>query len=70
MFLKVFHNIGSKELINNEAFEHASLIFTEPWVLVNEGMLNIMQDFKSDFLENKFRADWSVRFKFRCQKLT
>ena len=25
---------------NNKTFEHASLIFTEPWALANEIMLN------------------------------
>ena len=41
------------EIVNNKAFEHASLIVTEPWSLKNEIMLNIMQNFKFDFLENK-----------------
>ena len=30
------------------------LIFTEPWALINEIMLNIMQNFKFDFLKNEF----------------
>ena len=47
-----------------------SLFFTEPWVLTNEIMLNIMQNFKFDFLENEFRTGWSVRFKFHFQNLT
>ena len=42
------------EIINNKTLEHASLIFTELWALANEIMLNIMQNFKYDFLENKF----------------
>ena len=42
------------EKANNKAFEHASLIVTEPWALTNEIMLNIMQNFKFNFLENKF----------------
>ena len=42
------------EIVNNMAFEHANLIFTEPWVLTNEIMLNIMQNFKFDFLKSKF----------------
>ena len=42
------------EIVNNKAFEHANLIFTEPWALTNEIMLNVMQNFKSDFLENEF----------------
>ena len=39
---------------NNKAFEHANLIFTEPWALTNEIMLNVMQNFKLDFLKNEF----------------
>ena len=38
----------------NKTLEYASLIFTELWVLANEIMLNIMQNFKFDFRENKF----------------
>ena len=38
----------------NKAFEHANLIFTEPWMLTNEIMLNIMRNFKFDFLKNEF----------------
>ena len=34
--------------------EQDSLIFNEPWVLANEIMLNKMQNFKFDFLENEF----------------
>ena len=49
--------IFEDEIINNKAFEHASLISTEPWALANEIMLNIMQNFKFDFLENEFWAD-------------
>ena len=30
------------------------LIFTEPWALANEIMLNIMQNFKFDFLKNEY----------------
>ena len=37
---------------------HSSLIFTEPWPLANEIMLNIIQNFKFDFLKNEFWADW------------
>ena len=33
--------------------EQDSLIFNEPWVLANEIMLNKMQNFKFDFLENE-----------------
>ena len=50
-------------------FEHASLIFTEPLALANEIMLNVMQNFEYDFLENKFRADWGLCFKFHFQNL-
>ena len=32
-------------------------------------MLNIMLNFKFGFLENKFGADWGVRFKFYFQNL-
>ena len=42
------------EIINNNAFEHANLIFTEPWAMTNEIMLYIMQNFKFHFLENEF----------------
>ena len=40
------------EIVNNRAFEHANLIFAEPWALANEIMVNIMQNFKFDFLKN------------------
>ena len=46
--------IFEDETVNNKAFEHANLIFTEPWVLTNEIILNTMQNFKSDFLKNEF----------------
>ena len=42
------------EIVNSKAFEHANMTFTEPWVLKNEIMLNIMQNFKLDFLKNEF----------------
>ena len=58
------------EIVNNNAFEHAGLIFTEPWALTNKIKLNIIQNFKSDFLENKFWAEWGVCFKFLIQNLT
>ena len=38
--------------IINKTFEHANLIFTEPWALMNEIMVNIMQNVKFDFLKN------------------
>ena len=38
--------------------------------MANEIMLNIMQNFIFDFLENEFWADWGVRFKFHVQNLT
>ena len=28
-------------IVSNKAFEHANLIFTEPWTLMNEITLNI-----------------------------
>ena len=46
--------IFADETVNNKAFEHASLIFTELSALTNEIMLNIMQNFKFDFPENEF----------------
>ena len=45
--------IFEDEILNNKAFEHANLIFIEPWALTNE-MLNIMQNFKFDFLKSEF----------------
>ena len=32
--------ISEDEMVNNKAFEHANLIFTEPFALTNEIMLN------------------------------
>ena len=61
--------IFEDEIVNNKAFEHANLVVTEPWVLTNEIMLNIMQNFKFDFLKNEFWVDWGVRFKFESAKL-
>ena len=58
------------EIINNKTLEHVSLIFTELWSLANEIMLNVMQNFKFDFLENEFWTDCGVRFKFHFQNLT
>ena len=46
--------IFEDEIVNNKAFEHANLIFTELWALANEIMLNIMQNVKFDFLGNEF----------------
>ena len=46
--------IFEDEIGNKKAFEHVNLIFTDPWALTNEIMLNIMQNFKFDFLKNKF----------------
>ena len=40
------------EIIKNKTPRHTSVIFTEPWALANEIMLNIMQNFKFDFLKN------------------
>ena len=42
------------EILNSKAFEHANMIFTEPWALTNEIILNTVQNFKFDFLENEF----------------
>ena len=42
------------EIVNNKAFDLANLIFTDPWALKNEIILNIMQNFKFDFLKNEF----------------
>ena len=42
------------EVVNNKAFEHANLTFTEPWALTNEIMLKIMQNFEFDFLKSQF----------------
>ena len=36
--------IFEDEIVNNKAFEHANLIFTKPWALTNEIMLNIKQN--------------------------
>ena len=46
--------IFEDKTVNNKAFEHANLIFTEPRALTNEIMLNIMRNFKFDFLKNEF----------------
>ena len=46
--------IFEDEIVNSKALEHASLIFTKPRALTNEIMLNIMQNFNFDFLENEF----------------
>ena len=62
--------IFEDEIVNNKAFEHANLIFTEPWALANEVMLNIMQNFKFGFLKKEFEAYSGVRFKCHFQNLT
>ena len=62
--------IFKDKIINSKTFEHAGLIFAENWALVNEIMLNIVQNFKFNFLENEYWADWGVRFKFHYQNLT
>ena len=46
--------IFEDEIVNNKAFEHVHLFFTEAWALTNEIMLNIKENFKSDFLKNEF----------------
>ena len=50
----MYHSESAIKVINNNAAENASLIFTEPWALSKEIMLNIMENFKFDFLENEF----------------
>ena len=49
-YVTIFEN----KIINKNTLEHASLIFTKPLALAYEIMLNIMQNFKFDFLENEF----------------
>ena len=51
--MTIFHD----EIINSKAFEHAILIFTEPWALANEITLNVTENFKFDFLEKEFCDD-------------
>ena len=46
--------IFEDEIVNNNVFEHANLVFTEPRASTNEITLNIMQNFKFDFLKNEF----------------
>ena len=46
--------IFQDEIAKNKAFEHANLIFTEPWTLTKEIILILMQNFKFDFLKNEF----------------
>ena len=46
--------IFEDETINNKAFEHANMNFTEPWALTNEIMFNFIQNVKLDFLKNEF----------------
>ena len=46
--------IFGDKIVNNKAFEHANLVFTEPWALSNEIMLNLMQNFKFDIFKNDF----------------
>ena len=41
-------------IFEDATFEDANLIFTASWALTNEIMLNIMQNFKFDFLKNEF----------------
>ena len=62
--------IFEDKIINSKTLEHAALVFTERWALANKIMLNIMQNFKFDFLKNEFWADLGVRFKFHFQNLT
>ena len=47
--------IFEDEMVYNKAIEQANLIITDPWALLtNEIMLNIIQNFKFDFLKNEF----------------
>ena len=46
--------IFEDEIVNKKAFKHANPIFTKPWALKNEIMLNVMQNVKFHFLENEF----------------
>ena len=54
-------------LINSKTFEHADLIFTEPWTLTNEIMLNIIQSFKFDFSRKRIlgRLGWTFYVPFQ-----
>ena len=61
--------IFEDEIVNNKAFQYADLICTEPWALTNYIMLNMMQNFKFDFLKNEFWVDGGVRSKFHFQNL-
>ena len=48
-------SLGPKQqLAPSKTFENANLIFTDPWALANEIMLNRIQDFEFDFPENGF----------------
>ena len=49
MLFNIKTKVSLKNFVNG-----CSLIFNEPWALANKIMLNIMQNFKSDFLENEF----------------
>ena len=42
-------------IFEDETFEHANLIFTVPWALTNEIMLNIMQNLNLIFSKMNFR---------------
>ena len=55
-FIKLLEcvTILEDEIVNNKGFEHANLIFTEPWASMNEIMLNIMQNVKFDLLKSEF----------------
>ena len=48
--------IFEDEIVNEKAFEHVSLIFTEPWALTDEIMLNIMQNLNLIFSKASFRS--------------
>ena len=48
--------IFEDEIVNNKAFEHANLIFTETWSLANEIMLNIILTLNLIFSKTNFRS--------------
>ena len=48
--------IFEDEIVNNKAFEHANLIFTEPWALANEIILNICKTLNLVFSKMNLRS--------------
>ena len=47
--------IFKNDIVNNKGSQHANLIFTEPWVLANEIMLNVMLIFNLTFSKSNFK---------------